>query len=1111
MSSIPALTASGLLLLAGCGGPQGRGETPPTERSETDLCEPGSNPTMDDRPLWGQVTASNGVPDYVNPSTNINVGQSIRLFASLLQVVTNRMDDLGEAARSECICEGNPYAECVEENTCVDALQGKLNEFGANVNLPDPEAITLNAFEAVGIPKNECSEYCAALAENALCDATGTMLGWRKNDLLVGLGGVALKALTHIEWLDGFWDVVRSDAWQDQIQANQNAVNSLNNAADGVDGVLGKVDQFTEGFHIGGYSEERPDLWYCVPRAGGNVYAPLFNLLDGKISVGSRWRSGLAAKKIRAQFGWTTPVVQAFGLEIPLGLNLNLNTQIDAFKLFHRDKLFGLDVSGVALDVSSVASVAEHDALNVMEGDTWLPLLADIAGPDGQLAITDLFYDGYYPVNYTTQGGDALQWPRTEDDTTPEDVSTAVVGAGINFRHDFGDLLEPEDGSDTNPIEGTQELLAKIKTKKVSVSFGIRPYAKLGLAIELYNEASRLLDQVRQKINENLPMGVTPLGAGDLTRDDEAWMQAPDVSRDLGLEATVSPELGVQIGGEVSIPLVVVRANAGLGVRASITPGFAGDTIDINRAIADGMDDLGPTDGECVPEVPMREVCSCSNVGLEGSTHDYHCNLSATAAIDDLANGVAPQAKKADSLSCTAYGSCITKTGRTEDARESTCDGTFVPYVHIFNTVPDLSNPDAIEWTGDCHPLINGFDPEDAADIIEGLRANPDDHAIFTYAASTIRLIAMLTGFFDVRIELQAPFKIFGKRPKIRLRLHEDFSTDLGSTANVNFVKGLEADYESACNAPAEFTIHESESNFVLEHDVEGTDYQTWCFDTVEDDYTYEDVPPQTGDTLAQTINGLTQLGEVGLENLWSGNELCVGGVPVLEAMQDTDYLTGLACEVEGQVVDCGDMSAIAMAGGCATPNSIIATFCASGNCTMQGGQVVLSSMPDTIPSNMENPVDQWFEDVTSCVESLDITLSDDDNLFEEAVPCCGDGIVQGSEAEEVGGCDDGNLVDGDGCSSTCRQEPGYQPDTGGSDDGGGTNDCDVCTEGDIRPVLYECASDSAVAFVQEECISCEWVEFTEYTWCDVTEVCNPDIAECEPCDPEEDPTCPIK
>lgn len=1095
----------GLLALAGCGSDGGRPDAPAQDREAGDLCEESTNPNWDERPLWGQVVEGNGLPDYANPSRNINVGQSIRLFASLLQVVTNRMRDAGEAARSECICEGDVNADCTDGNSCEDALNGTLNAFDDDAGLPNPDAFPEGAFDSTGVRKENCEQYCEALEENGLCAATGDVTTWRNNDLLVSPTGFALKALTHVDWLDGFWNKVRSPEFQDKIEANQNTVDSLNEAASGIDGVLGKVDQFTEGHHIGGYSVERPDLWFCVPRAGGNIYAPLFELLDGKISVGSRWRSGLAAKKIRSQFGWTTPEVRAFGVNIPLGINLNLNTQIDAFKLWNRERLLGLPVGTSGLDVSSVANVASYDALNIVEGDTWLPLLQDIAGPDGTLSATDLLYDSYYPVRYSPDGDEILEWPRLDDDGAPENVSTAVVGAGVNWEHDFGDLLESQGDDDTNPIEGTQKLLDKIKTPRNlgSSNFGITPYVKLGLRLELYNEASRLLDQIRDKINQNLPVS-EQLEPEELTRDREAWMQAPDVSRDLGLEGTVSPELGVQIGGSIEVPLVTVRANAGLGVRAALTPGFAGDTVDINRAVADRMDDFGPTGGECTPVFPTTHECHCSANTIPESTGNYGCYLSVEDTGVDALTNAADQPTPVPALAvnqCDAYGTCIVGGVTSEDVRETNCDGEYIPYRNIDVTVPNLyAEP---QWEGDCHPLISGFEASEAEQLVEDIRSAPDLHSIFTYAASTIRLVAMLTGFIDARVEISAPFKIFGKRPKIGFNLHYDFATDLGSTADVNFVKGLEADYESACNGDVEFTLHESKSNFALNNDVENGAYEDWCFSNLDYDSTYNDVPEQNEDTLAETINGFSTLGSEAVTNLWSANELCVAGEPLLEVLQAPEHWTGMTCNIAGdtEVFDCGDLASIAIAGSCAAPNATLGQLCGGAGCNIEGGQVDIDSLPDTIPAEYEAGVEAWFDDVTRCVEDLDIEISEEEReLFAEAVPCCGDGQIQGSEAEEVGGCDDGNLIDGDGCSSSCRQEAGYVPVD--------PNDCDLCEEGEIRPINYECQGDHASVFVQEECRGCEWVEFEEVEWCAIDEYCDPDTSGCEPCEDDVGPAC---
>src|ERR1700759_3990174 len=51
----------------------------------------------------------------------------------------------------------------------------------------------------------------------------------------------------------------------------------------------------------------------------------------------------------------------------------------------------------------------------------------------------------------------------------------------------------------------------------------------------------------------------------------------------------------------------------------------------------------------------------------------------------------------------------------------------------------------------------------------------------------------------------------------------------------------------------------------------------------------------------------------------------------------------------------------------------------------------------------------------------------DDDTMGDGGIPPgCGDGMISGSEQ-----CDDGNTVDGDGCSHACMLEPGHTPSCG--------------------------------------------------------------------------------
>jgi cysteine-rich repeat protein len=86
--------------------------------------------------------------------------------------------------------------------------------------------------------------------------------------------------------------------------------------------------------------------------------------------------------------------------------------------------------------------------------------------------------------------------------------------------------------------------------------------------------------------------------------------------------------------------------------------------------------------------------------------------------------------------------------------------------------------------------------------------------------------------------------------------------------------------------------------------------------------------------------------------------------------------------------------------------------------------------------------------------------------LSPPGTPTCGNGVVEGSEQ-----CDDGNVVSGDGCSSTCQGEPAGVCGDGVLDrsaeqcDDGNTVDGDGCT----ADCMHESCGDGVVG-PQEEC-----------------------------------------
>jgi len=84
--------------------------------------------------------------------------------------------------------------------------------------------------------------------------------------------------------------------------------------------------------------------------------------------------------------------------------------------------------------------------------------------------------------------------------------------------------------------------------------------------------------------------------------------------------------------------------------------------------------------------------------------------------------------------------------------------------------------------------------------------------------------------------------------------------------------------------------------------------------------------------------------------------------------------------------------------------------------------------------------IDCW--DISNCVIAVENHVS---KQFNSVTATCGNG-VQGTEEE----CDDGNLINGDLCSSTCEIEPGcgdniIQPGLGETCDDGNTDDADGC------------------------------------------------------------------
>ncbi|MFQ5479095.1 MAG: DUF4215 domain-containing protein [Candidatus Binatia bacterium] len=108
--------------------------------------------------------------------------------------------------------------------------------------------------------------------------------------------------------------------------------------------------------------------------------------------------------------------------------------------------------------------------------------------------------------------------------------------------------------------------------------------------------------------------------------------------------------------------------------------------------------------------------------------------------------------------------------------------------------------------------------------------------------------------------------------------------------------------------------------------------------------------------------------------------------------------------------------------------------------------------------------------------------------------PCalCGNGTVNGGES-----CDDGNLLDGDGCSSTCQDE-GCIADTPGYPAGGLCADGDGCTVDSCDTVSHSCthvlSCDDGISCTADSCVGISCVHAPDDLVCGDGNPCTADL-----------------
>lgn len=974
------------------------------------------------RPRWNEVATPPGKPDYVNVADNFKIENSLRLIASIIDKAVTKLKTVSsfiEKAESpgECLCSGDTEGLCVDGQSCEERLT------------PDSKT------------RAECEAACAAIADpngdgntdDALCQATGSVEGWRQNDLYFNPAGEVRKALKTIDWLDQVLSYITSDSFASALQVAGNIANTIENWADIVAKVSAYVNDFSEGFHLGAYSEQRPALWHCVSRGGSGAYARMLGLGGGNYSIGARYWSGLAAKQVKGLFTTGGFALEAHGKAYTFLPGASYNITIDGFRPWDKNKLFGIPGVGIAgggvqlsqVDNLDIFNLVDQSQLNALDGNA-----------DGQLNWNEFFYTGFYPVDYVSAfDGQAYSWPRLGDDTPGENTSTAIFGAGLNL-----------------PIHLKPRSIT-IPAIPIAPGVTLQPYFKLAAGIDWYHKKDKLLTRIRDMLNENLPPA-QQLNDTHFARNMH-FFQAPDVSRDVGVNGYVRPELGAELAIGIKLrKFLRLGIFAHLSISASLEPGAYGDTIDINRSLAEDLSEINPpVDQPCSPITEQTTTQRCSNLAFSASTGSYNCGAGGNPKCED-------------------YGYCQRSNGAlTHDVTEEDCKDRdeFHPYICAPYTTSTVTG-----WQGPgCNPISTGFPETIASTIVSGIQnVVAPLHSIFSYALADLKFIAFLNAGAKIQLEL----KIFGKRIKWTLWQWSD-SWDIGSTYKSWFQIGLEARYQDQCSALGDVINHQPDyvTRYPSPTTPDWANYDTqrelvdnWCYPTTATDRSYDQFNVPTNESLAGSVNNTVQLGEDVGNALWSANQLCVGELTIWQWLATEAGVGQATCSYQlsaQNTIDfpCKDMQQVLMqALGCinfsAAPSNA-PSLTVDGVKYVNLAALLVEPEAELLYENFKPQYTSgawfaWYSAAQSCFEGQ-FNVDKLSLNGTQVTKCCGDGIVQPPEQCDEGSsngtpaascstscqrkqgatvcgngvlegleeCDDGNVQGGDGCSATCMLE----------------------------------------------------------------------------------------
>lgn len=584
-----------------------------------------------ERPRWGQITS--GYPDYQDVMNNFNILDSLQLFASMITKAVSSLNSLSNAADEDatgyCMCNcTNPtpnWSQMPEEPSLLS-------------NWAAAEMLPATCFTEIQT-KEQCVTQCTGFPSFSTVmaiDSDDNHL-WTTSDTFEKPNGdprYALRLIKFIDQISGFLSaggacMSDGDCNQDAVCANNECKSKLRQVLDAMstvganltqkvqmiiaalEQVFEVINRFTEGYHLGGYSEQRPDLHMCVGYAGHGAYSQLANLSGDKLSIGARYTSHVVSHEGRVQFRTGGFGVSALGKSLSILPTPEANIQIDGWKVWNADKPFGIPFPTGGIDI---ADIEKYDIFDLVDENQ----VADLAGVDGIIQAGELVIVDYYPAVYVVSGTNH-EWPRSMNDASNswvpwtgwegEAESKAVFSAGLNL-----------------PLE-IEPLTLDLPTIPIYPPYAsLTPYFSVGAGVEWIHDAFYLRNRIRDKINENIPNSVQ-VNNDDFAREMHA-LQAPDLSGDNGTTAYVQPELGATLSFGLQLAKwVALGINASIGVGARVQPGGFGGVVDLNYALVQALNQSNPpADAPCTPIYDENVSRSCSNEAWEESNETYACD-----------------------------------------------------------------------------------------------------------------------------------------------------------------------------------------------------------------------------------------------------------------------------------------------------------------------------------------------------------------------------------------------------------------------------------------------------------------------------------------------------